>query len=136
MNDRRAFEAAIAAAPQDEAPKKVFADWLDERGESDEAALYRGWTADRPPPFGLDDYGWREAFGYAGEPDTCAEAPDVKPAAPGMDVATSPFRLRDVAEVIAVREGENDERNWFCVGRLFDGRWFALDAGCDYTGWD
>ena len=23
-----------------------------------------------------------------------------------------------------------------CFGRLWDGRWFALSAGCDNTGWD
>ena len=23
-----------------------------------------------------------------------------------------------------------------CYGQLNDGRWFYLEAGCDYTGWD
>lgn len=33
-------------------------------------------------------------------------------------------------------DGENDGEEWLCVGRLKDGRWFILSAGCDYTGWD
>jgi uncharacterized protein (TIGR02996 family) len=36
MGDREAFLNAIAAAPNDEAPRLVFADWLDERGEDGE----------------------------------------------------------------------------------------------------
>jgi uncharacterized protein (TIGR02996 family) len=33
MNDEAAFMAAILAAPDDDAPRLVFADWLDERGD-------------------------------------------------------------------------------------------------------
>jgi uncharacterized protein (TIGR02996 family) len=33
MNDEAAFLAAIRAAPKDSAPRLVFADWLDERGD-------------------------------------------------------------------------------------------------------
>ena len=42
MDDRQAFLAAIAAAPwEDELPRLVFADWLDERGEHEEADRQR-----------------------------------------------------------------------------------------------
>ena len=46
MSERDAFLAAIAAAPEDEAPHRVFADWLDEHGEHEEAAYHRRWTVE------------------------------------------------------------------------------------------
>lgn len=42
--DDRAFLAAVEAAPTDEGPRKVYADWLDEHGYPDEAAEMRRWT--------------------------------------------------------------------------------------------
>lgn len=44
MNDEEAFLAAIAAAPEDEAPHKIFADWLDEHDRPEDAAYHRRWT--------------------------------------------------------------------------------------------
>lgn len=42
MDERQAFLAAIAAAPWDEElPRLVYADWLDERGEHEEADRQR-----------------------------------------------------------------------------------------------
>ena len=41
VNDREAFHAAIDAAPNDDAPVLVYADWLQERGEEDEAHRLR-----------------------------------------------------------------------------------------------
>lgn len=85
----------------------------------------------------LDDYDWREAFGYAGEPATCGtSAANVIPTLDCPDIDTSHFSREDVAEVLYSAAGENDEEPWLCVGRLTDGRYFALEAGCDYTGWD
>lgn len=46
------------------------------------------------------------------------------------------FAEADIAEVLAVYEGENDERDWRWVLRLHDGRFVFLQGGCDYTGWD
>jgi uncharacterized protein (TIGR02996 family) len=37
-SDEQAFLKAILAAPDDDTPRLVFADWLDERGEGDDAA--------------------------------------------------------------------------------------------------
>jgi uncharacterized protein (TIGR02996 family) len=46
VDDRQAFLNAIAAAPwDDEAPRAVFADWLDERGEHEEADRQRKYVA-------------------------------------------------------------------------------------------
>jgi uncharacterized protein (TIGR02996 family) len=41
MSDREALLAAIRAAPDDDAPRLVFADWLDEHGESGFAQFIR-----------------------------------------------------------------------------------------------
>lgn len=144
MTDVEAFQAAINAAPEDSAPRLVFADWLDDNGRHDDAKeLRRRWQTKGVKTILhlLDDDSWAKAFEYAGEKESgeygrTDGVPDIHPAFPGSAVSVIPFGLRDVVEIIAIREGENDERNWVCVGRLFDGRWFALDAGCDYTGWD
>ena len=42
----QAFLDAVAADPYDETNHKVFADWLEEHGMDDEAAVQRRWTAD------------------------------------------------------------------------------------------
>ena len=47
-----------------------------------------------------------------------------------------PFSLDDVAFVVASAEGANDEAAWIAVFALNDGRYAAIDASCDYTGWD
>lgn len=61
--------------------------------------------------------------------------PDIR-TSPDSGVSTATFQRADVVEIAYLAEGENDGPAWLCVGRLEDGRWFALDASCDYTGWD
>ncbi len=68
--------------------------------------------------------GLREAFVYANTIRTATGC------------AKDGFTLADVSEVIAAEPGENDGPSWLMAGRLKDGRFFFLDAGCDYTGWD
>lgn len=46
------------------------------------------------------------------------------------------FMVADIAMVLAVVEGENDERDWRWVLELIDGRIVYLQGWCDYTGWD
>ena len=41
MTDRAALLAAVLAAPEDDAPRLVYADWLDEHGEGERAELIR-----------------------------------------------------------------------------------------------
>ena len=62
-------------------------------------------------PEEIRGYDWKEAFEFA------------------------PFNREDVAEVIAVAEGQNDADNWVGVFKLKDGRFGYLTAWCDYTGW-
>jgi uncharacterized protein (TIGR02996 family) len=45
MTDGRALVAAIHHAPADDAPRLIFADWLDENGEPDRAAIIRRMVA-------------------------------------------------------------------------------------------
>lgn len=53
-----------------------------------------------------------------------------------LEYNPQPFNLLDVEKVLAVVEGERDERDWHWIGKLRDGRYFYLTGGCDYTGWD
>jgi uncharacterized protein (TIGR02996 family) len=45
MNDRDAFIAALEKNEDDTSLRMVFADWLDERGEHEEADRHRKWPA-------------------------------------------------------------------------------------------
>ena len=45
MTDRHAFLAAIKAHPDDDTPRLVFADWLDEHGEPERARVIRNMVA-------------------------------------------------------------------------------------------
>lgn len=60
----------------------------------------------------LDTYDWEQAFTYAD------------------------FKREDVAEIIALHEGENDGPPWVILVKLNSGIFGYLEAGCDYTGWD
>lgn len=96
----------------------------------------------------LDDYSWREVFAFAGEAETpdgvdqdglpvyYNNGVDLGEVPPGADVGGKHFGRNDIAELVWIEEGENDERNWLVGGELQDGRWFFITAGCDYTGWD
>ena len=129
----------------------VFADWLEERSDP-RAQNVREWVKKQADnrskwewdgndlieamaPTALADGAWNEVFAFAGSEKGCNTAVPER-ALPNDDVSVAPFSRADVAEVTACVEGENDEDNWLVAGRLFDGRWFFLDAGCDYTGWD
>jgi hypothetical protein len=97
-------------------------------------------------PLASDSYDWRKAFECCGPPETDPEDgyawsadndPDVRRANPQDDTTSlDPFQRSDVEEIKAYANGENDMAAWLCVGKLKDGRWFVLSAGCDYTGWD
>ena len=84
----------------------------------------------------LEGYDWQEAFAYAGDPSASNGGPDMRLAFPGCKVDLSTFEREDVDRIIGLVEGENDGPPWRCAGQLKDGRWFYLEAGCDYTGWD
>ncbi len=88
----------------------------------------------------LDDGDWSEAFDFAGAKEGCgnnAGGSKVGRALPNdADTNLDPFCREDVKRIIAMVEGKHDEQDWLICGELNDGRFFALSAGCDYTGWD
>jgi hypothetical protein len=132
----------------------ILADALEEAGYSETSILHNLRSDDKPPtryntvydllqdslpiPKELEGSDWMYAFAYAGEPNQgrCDGTLSIKRADP-RDRSTSltPFSRWDVAEVLGLSEGENDGKNWLVYGRLLDGRYFFLSAGCDYTGW-
>lgn len=86
------------------------------------------------PPQPLDivsliNYDWREAFKFADKPTHVIPARRSEAPEPGFEL----FHVREIYHAV---EGENDGADWVCLGQLRDGRWFVLNAGCDYTGWD
>lgn len=83
----------------------------------------------------LNDFDWRQVFGYAGEENTFAWETNVRPAF-NSEVSLESFSREDVAHVVAYSEGENDGPAWLILGTLKDGRHFFIEASCDYTGWD
>jgi hypothetical protein len=88
----------------------------------------------------LKDYDWECAFQCAGElpteEDEQYNQADVREEMLGSGVSLAPFCREDVTELYGIDDGENDGEDWICCGRLKDGRFFFLSAGCDYTGWD
>jgi hypothetical protein len=87
----------------------------------------------------LSDYDWDAVFAATGAKDSngCGNIScDIRPVPPTEKVSTAPFDREDIAELIGTSEGENEGPDWLCAGRLTDGRWFLVSAGCDYTGWD
>jgi uncharacterized protein (TIGR02996 family) len=93
VDERQAFLAAIAAAPwDDELPRAVFADWLDEQGEHEEADRQRrhvaserwlrdyvdranahatGWPAEDPVEYGKLVEAVRTGGGYPADMGVC-----------------------------------------------------------------
>ena len=88
----------------------------------------------------LEGYDWEEAFKYAthktfGYSDYPLPLPAVPEFVADHGIDLTPFTREDVVEIVRQVEGENDAADWELFGRLKDGRWFYLMAGCDYTGW-
>lgn len=75
----------------------------------------------------LDTYDWEYIFD-----NFCTGA---NPVVGDTTVSTGPFRREDVVAIFGHEEGENDGPPWELFGFLRDGRYFVVEAGCDYTGW-
>ncbi len=81
----------------------------------------------------LNNYDWAEVFGE-GTGGNCDQQTD--PCPPDSTIDTSPPKREDVARIIAMVDGENDEAEWVGVFELKDGRFLLASGSCDYTGWD
>lgn len=134
------LQAEWVRTPGEAVNEAALVDWLIDNGHD----LYAGCIKSKTPVLhSIASYDWAKAFEYAGEvcdyKDTYSTdgSPSVAPAKHGdLSVPTSPFNRRCVNVVHALSEGERDGASWLCVGSLYDGRFFALKAGCDFTGWD
>jgi len=82
----------------------------------------------------LDDYDWAEVFGEGSGGNCTPIIPTRAPHDKTTSIAT--FSREDVKKLYGQSDGERDERDWICWGKLKDGRWFVARGGCDYTGWD
>jgi hypothetical protein len=78
----------------------------------------------------LSCYDWAAVFGEN------TFTPDVREALPGSNVALTPIKKGDVAQILALVNGEHDGESWRGVFRLKDGRYLHAEGGCCYTGWD
>jgi hypothetical protein len=86
----------------------------------------------------LGDYDWCSAFGEAMgvEPEACSTTRRNARRVLGFEGSNEPFTRSDVAEIVAISDGTNDELNWIGIFKLNDGRFGFVRAGCDFTGWD
>lgn len=69
-------------------------------------------------------FDWQEAFNVSPTYNTMSEASDTE------------IALDDVSVIFASVEGDNDGPDWLAIGKVTDGRYFVIEAGCCYTGWD
>lgn len=87
----------------------------------------------------LDDDDWAHIFCPEEDADGYRYGIDPYTARPGdvrtREIVKSNYRRSDVAEVLAISNGENDGPDWVGVFRMRDGRFLTVRAGCDYTGW-
>lgn len=89
-------------------------------------------------PFDEDQWGdWLSAMNSARHGSYTYGDGRVLPAnrAEGSTCSDAAFDVDDIIETIGYAEGENDGDDWVWIGRLTDGRYAGLTAGCDYTGW-
>lgn len=87
-------------------------------------------------PDTLEGHDWQMTFSYAGEPDSSGGFAKPSLAYPGQECDRTHFNRRAVKTIFACEEGEGEGDDWICVGQLWDGRFFAVRAGCAYSGWD
>lgn len=81
----------------------------------------------------LDSYDWAEVFGEGTGGNCTSITPQP---APGYAGSVNTFSREDVKKLYGQADGEREEQDWVCWGKLRDGRWFVARGGCDYTGWD
>ena len=74
----------------------------------------------------LADYDWEHVFGNGYSRPTHVRT---------KQVAEKAYEREQVAEIIAIQDGANDEADWLGLFRMDDGLFLVIRAGCDYTGW-
>jgi uncharacterized protein (TIGR02996 family) len=100
VTDEHALIRAVIAAPADNAPRLVYADWLDERGQTLRANLIRGQIAGTS--FGLKSHGLRTMFPYVNA-STPIRLDQNKPINPLMSPGRAVFVRRGFIDEVRVR---------------------------------
>lgn len=80
----------------------------------------------------LNDGDWEQVFAFAGGGGY--GEPNIQCISDGCSMEN--FGREDVSRIYGIKCGENDGEYWRIYGKLKDGRFFSIEAGCDYTGWD
>lgn len=89
-----------------------------------------GWIIEAELEEIQSSYDWEEVFGE-GSGGNCTQEVD---SLDGTNI--EPVLRKNVTEVLASVNGENDQDSWICIVKLSDGRFACLEGSCDYTGWD
>lgn len=83
----------------------------------------------------LNGYDWQEVFACCSSLEHGSNTPSIENI-PDESTPLDEFSREDVVCILAIDDGENDERDWITIVELKDGRFATVSAGCDYTGWD
>lgn len=83
----------------------------------------------------LNNSDWHEVFAFVGE-DGGHKTGSARPTATLGAAPNREYTRDDVAAILFMRDGVNDESPWFGLFHMKDKRYLAVSAGCDYTGWD
>lgn len=88
----------------------------------------------------LYDYDWFQTFACVGEQgdehNTAFNHGLAQPTEGVKRWKPKAYKRSDVAEIIAIEDGDRDGPQWIGVFKMRDGRYLFVEAGCDYTGWD
>lgn len=77
----------------------------------------------------LEEENWKRVFDYA-------NGTDGRPSWALSRKECACFDRENVDSIFGISEGDHDGPNWLVTGRLINGNYFFIEAGCDYTGWD
>lgn len=77
----------------------------------------------------LADYDWKEIFENFVNPVQNGDNPIHEP----LDMPK--ITREDVAEIISISNGVNDEDYWLGIFKLKNGLYLMVRAWCDYSGW-
>ena len=79
-----------------------------------------------------DNDDWREVFAFSG---SGGKNPANVQVVLGANCSDNHFTQKDIKSVFAYEEGKKNCDAWLICGQLLDGRYFFIEAWCDYTGW-
>jgi uncharacterized protein (TIGR02996 family) len=135
MTDHDTWQRLLASNRNSMECRQAYADWLEQRGDP-QAGRYRNPNIvpalDGEPPYDTHDI-------WAAVIDAAMNHIEIVPSALGptrIEAMMARFTLADIATIIAKSPGINEDTDWLCLGQLHNGRYFFIEAGCSYSGWD